>query len=349
MVSREGVESARVRPIVARADRERASRRGAGGAAARRTVAFGVVVNPHAGGNRHERRRAEDLRRLVGDLGIVCETQDFADIDQAARRFRAAGIEVLAVCGGDGSFFRTLSAVVRAYDGAVLPGFLPLRAGSMNTIARAVGCRRGRPQAVLAAALEDWRAGRPFEVVEHDLLCVAGRRYGFMFGAGLIVNFLQAYYARRQRGPRAAASLLGRLCAGSLLRSAEVQRLFKVTPAAISCDGRDLGKAAWRVIFASTVREIGLGFQLGYRAGEQAGTLHFLAGSPSPLQALLRLPAVRLGRPLNLPGWHDLLARRVTVGFERPAPYMIDGDILEETATLELSVGPRLSVIRKQA
>lgn len=310
---------------------------------------FGVVVNPHAGRNRDERDRAEDLRRLVGDRGSVWETQDFGEIEDAARGFRAAAIEVLAICGGDGSFFRTLSAMVRVYDGAPLPRFLPLRAGSMNTIARGVGCRRGSPEAVLAAVLDDHDAGCPFDLAEYDLLCVNRRHHGFITGAGLIVNFLQAYYERPQRGPLAAATLLARLSVGGLLRSQEVRRLFETTRASIVCDGRELGTSDLRVIFGSTVAEIGLGFRLAYKAGSCPGTFHFLAGSPAPLEVLFRLPAVRRGRGLDLPGWHDLLARRVVLELERPTAYMVDGDILEKVTRLELGTGPRLSIIRKQA
>jgi diacylglycerol kinase family enzyme len=308
---------------------------------------FGVVVNPHAGRNRHERDRAEELRRLVADRGRVCETQDLDEIEEAACGFRAAGIEVLAICGGDGSFFRTLSAMVRAYDGAPLPHFLPLRAGSMNTIARGVGCRSGTPEAVLAAVLDDHAAGRPFDLADYDLLCVNRRHHGFMTGAGVIVNFLQAYYERPKRGPLAAATLLGRVCVGGLLGSDDIRRLFDTTPGSIECDGRALGTSPLRVIFGSTVAEIGLGFRLAYKANSSPGAFHFLAGAPAPLEVLFKLPAVRRGRGLDLPGWHDVLARRVVLELERPTAYMIDGDILEKVDRLEWSTGPRLSIIRK--
>src|SRR5262249_62264653 len=111
-----------------------------------------------------------------------------------AREFRHERIDILAVCGGDGSFFRTLTAIVRAYAGDPLPHFLPLRAGSMNTIARSVGCRRGSPERVLADTVVDYRAGRPFETTERHLMVVNQQDLGFMVGAGAIVSFLRVYY-----------------------------------------------------------------------------------------------------------------------------------------------------------
>jgi diacylglycerol kinase family enzyme len=134
---------------------------------------FGVVVNPHAGKNRRERERVPRFTAAVGADGLVRETGSLEELEALAHEFRARQIEVLAVCGGDGSFFRALSAMVRAYGNEPLPRFLPLRAGSMNTIARSVGCRRGSPERVLAHTVSDYRAGRPFEVTERQLIQVA--------------------------------------------------------------------------------------------------------------------------------------------------------------------------------
>jgi diacylglycerol kinase family enzyme len=145
----------------------------------------------------------------------------------------------------------------------------------------------------------------------------------------------------------AAATLLGRVCVGGLLGSDDIRRLFDTTPGSIECDGRALGTSPLRVIFGSTVAEIGLGFRLAYKANSSPGAFHFLAGAPAPLEVLFKLPAVRRGRGLDLPGWHDVLARRVVLELERPTAYMIDGDILEKVDRLEWSTGPRLSIIRK--
>jgi diacylglycerol kinase family enzyme len=307
---------------------------------------IGVVVNPYAGGNRDERRRAEAIRREVGDLGGVYETGSLAEIDDVARELHQKRIRMLAICGGDGSFFRTLSALVRVYGDTPLPHFLPLRAGSMNTIARAVGCRAGSPEAVLAAVIAEHRDGRPADIATHHLIRVNGGNYGFLVGAGVIVNFLRAYYERPERGPLPAARLLGRIAVGGLYRSAEVRRLFDTTDAAIDCDGDRVSNGACRIIFASTVPQMGLGFRLAYRAGPGIEGFHFLAGNLSPAEVLVRLPRVHRGRPLNLPGWHDALAQRVAVEFTRPTHYMIDGDILEQVVRLEMSTGPRLAIIR---
>jgi len=99
---------------------------------------IGVVLNPNARANRRSRDRMQLFTAAVGKDGIVRQTGSLEEVEQLAHEFRQRRIDILAVCGGDGSFFRTLSAMVRAYGSEPLPQFLPLRAGSMNTIARSL-------------------------------------------------------------------------------------------------------------------------------------------------------------------------------------------------------------------
>ena len=75
---------------------------------------IGVVVNPHASGNRNgagarERRMAD----VVGAFGWVRVTPTVEAIDDVAREFHERGVDVLAICGGDGSDHCTLTAFHR--------------------------------------------------------------------------------------------------------------------------------------------------------------------------------------------------------------------------------------------
>ncbi len=308
---------------------------------------IGVVINPHAGGNVQSRDRVERFTALVGSDGVVRETASLDHMEEVAREFRAHDIDILAICGGDGSFFRTLSAMVRAYGSEALPRFLPLRAGSMNTIARSVGCVHGSPERVLAHTVADYRAGRPFEVTERHLLSVDGHEFGFMVGAGVIVGFLRLYYGGAGRGPLAAAKLLARVCASGVWRSALARGLFQPTEADIDCDGERVPHRQFNVIYASSITEIGLGFQATYLATRKRGFFHLIAGRLHPRQVLWRLRRIRRGLPLGIEGFYDNLAQHVRVEFPRPTQYMIDGDVLGFVRSLDVVTGPRLTIIRR--
>lgn len=117
---------------------------------------LGLVVNPRAKGAGDPQLPAR-LRALAERAGAVCEvavTQKPADLPQAAAALAAFGMDMLAVCGGDGTLMTTLSAVTAsepATPGA-LPPLLLLPAGTMNTVAKNLGLPP-QPEALLQAAL----------------------------------------------------------------------------------------------------------------------------------------------------------------------------------------------------
>ena len=173
---------------------------------------IGVVVNPHARKNRNGgEARVQRLTQIVGPDGAVRVTESVPAIEDVAREFRDRGTEILAICGGDGSYHCTLTGFRTVYGEAPLPMLLPLRAGTINYVADSVRGRRGRPEQVLARVVRDYRQGRTHETTERDVLRVNGVEHGFVLSFGTAVNYLRAYYALEKQGPWQAARLLGRL------------------------------------------------------------------------------------------------------------------------------------------
>lgn len=117
---------------------------------------LGLVVNPRAKGAGDPQLPAR-LRALAERAGAVCQvavTQQPADLPQAAAALAAFGMDMLAVCGGDGTLMTTLSAVTAQPPPAraALPPLLLLPAGTMNTVAKNLGLPP-QPEALLQAAL----------------------------------------------------------------------------------------------------------------------------------------------------------------------------------------------------
>ena len=179
---------------------------------------IGVVLNPRARKNRH---RADEIGARIaaalGEDGLVRVTPTLESVAAAATECHDRDIEILAICGGDGTFHCTLTAFHAVYGSDPLPALLPLRAGTINYLADATGGWRGRPEHVVARVLRDQRRGRTHVTTERDVLRVNGRELGFVLGFGVPVNYLQAYYAQEAQGPGPAAGLLGRLIVSALL------------------------------------------------------------------------------------------------------------------------------------
>jgi diacylglycerol kinase family enzyme len=307
---------------------------------------IGVVVNPHAGSNRRRPKRARLFADIVGDQGMVRVTSDLAAIEEVAREFAAARIDILAVCGGDGSHFRTLSALRRAYPNGELPLFLPLRAGTMNYIARSIGCMRGGPEHVLAHVVHDYRHGRTHDVVERQLLIANGEHAGFVFGCGVIVNYLGLYYSEAKPGPVTATRLLVRLVASAVAGTSLVRGVFRRVVADVDCDEERVPFRTFTVILGGTITHIALGFKPMYLAARKRDHFHLLAGPIGPISLARKIVRFHRGFPLEEPDFYDNLAREVTIRFAAPTRFMMDGDILDPVQALTIRTGPVLSMIR---
>ncbi len=307
---------------------------------------IGVVVNPRAGRNRRRGDRARRLGSVLGAHGWVRETASLDQLADVAAECRARAVDVLGVCGGDGTLARTLSALVRAYDGETLPRIVPLRAGTMNTVARAMGCPAWRPERMLAEIAETYREGGRVDATEHQLLRVNGRDYGFMMGVGVPVELLRVYYDQPQPGAGAAVRVLAVLIGSVLRRDRLAAGLFARTAADVYADGQRLPCTAFSVIYASTIEEIGLGFRPTPRAREQRGRFQLFAGDIGAGEFVRCLAAIHRGRPTGSARVNDAVVNRLGVEFREPTFYMIDGDIMEPTAQLTVEPGPIVRVVR---
>jgi diacylglycerol kinase family enzyme len=310
---------------------------------------IGVVINPQAGGNRGVTDRALRLGDLLGPHGWVRETRTIEALPEVAAECRQKAVDVLAVCGGDGTFGQTLSALVRVYGERPLPSFLPLRAGTMNTVARSIGCRAWEPERMLAEVAADYRSGRPLDNFEHQLLSVNGESYCFMLGAGVVVGFLRAYYGNGRRGPFGGAQVLARLIVSAVTGGAAARRAFEWLSARMECDGVSVPFDRFSVVYVSSIEEIGLGFRPTYRARERRDRFHVFAGPVDAVELVRCLPRIKRGVATGSPQIFDATAGRVVVEFARPSSYMMDGDIMPAVGGLVIEPGPVLRVIGKGA
>jgi diacylglycerol kinase family enzyme len=310
---------------------------------------IGVVINPAAGGNRQTADRLDRLARVVGSAGWVRETRSLEHLPEVAEECRQSEVDLLAVCGGDGTYTRTLSALHEVYAGHPLPTFLPLRAGTMNTVARSIGAPRWQPERMLAQIVAEYRQGQPLQSMEHQLLRVNDRSLGFMVGAGVVVGFLEEYYQTSRTGPVGASALLARLIASVLTGGPLVARVFRWIDASMTCDDVAVPFQRFSVLYASSIEDIGLGFRPTYRAREQRGRFHLFAGPLDARELVNNLGKIRRGMPTGSPKVHDATTQRLQVRFGQPTSYMIDGEIMPETTELVVETGPILRIVTEVA
>jgi diacylglycerol kinase family enzyme len=308
---------------------------------------IGIVNNPRARRNLRRPAIGDRLRERLGGEGEVIDASTPEELERAVTRFRAQEIEVLGVNGGDGTGHVVLTAFARAYGDAALPKLLLLRGGAMNTVAHGHGIDGG-PEAILKDVLARRRRGFPLRTVERDLLRVEGDggppRFGFIFGVGAVVTFLEAYYATGRPSPLTAAALVARAIGSALAGGRFAAALTRREPLRVETDGEEWPDGAYLTLVAGSTPDIGFGFKAFHRCAEQPGFFHAVGVTASLLQLTLALPRIRAGRPWRRCHALDEVARELVLESNRPR-FTIDGDLYTAERQVRVTTGPGVEIV----
>ncbi|MFT7521406.1 MAG: diacylglycerol kinase (ATP) [Kiritimatiellia bacterium] len=298
-----------------------------------------VVCNPHARGIRRDPRLAERLSELVGDRGVCVVPQDLDELRSVVQGLCDDGVDLLALLGGDGTCSRVFTKLVPRWGDRPLPLVQLLRGGTMNTIAGSLGIR-GQPEDLLrnAMAVAD---GEPCALVERNLLCVDGERYGFLFGNGLFANYIAAYDESR-RGSSGAALVLSRAVMSVMVGGPFAERLTERVSATLEVDGELLPGDSWLVVGAGTVDDVGLGFRPFFGAVERPGKLHMIGIGCSPFELTFQLRNTVRGRSMRGRDVVDRVGECLVIRASRAQRYNLDGDLHPSGETTTVEVGPVL-------
>ncbi len=295
----------------------------------------------------------EGLRRVIvraAERGHarVHETESLDDLDRVARDIAARGTDGVVLAGGDGSYMAGLSSLVRAHGDRALPPVAFAPGGTVCTVARNLGMTgraRVYGERIVRAVCEGTTHVEPCATlrVRDD---AGGERIGFIFGAGLVSRFFDAYYAGPRQGLITAAGIVARLFAGSLAGSPFARSVLEPTRCSLQIDGEPHAAQQWSLVLASVVRDVGLHLLVSYRAGEELDRFHVVASGLPPRALGEQLPRVLAGRPLTGEPRVDALARSLSVAFEdESGGYVLDGDVFR-ARTVNLNAGPVLSLMR---
>jgi diacylglycerol kinase (ATP) len=308
---------------------------------------IGIVNNPRSRRNRRRPGLARRLRERLGDDGEVLDASTPEELERAVERFHAAGIDVLGVNGGDGTGHYVLTAFARAYGDQPLPKLLLLRGGAMNTVAHGHHIHGG-PERILREVLIRRRHGYPLRTVERDLLRIRGddadATYGFIFGTGAVVTFLEAYYATGRPSPLTAAGLVVSGIASALVGGAFSQSLARRERLRVATDGDEWPDQSYLALLAGATPDIGFGFKAFARCAEQPGFFHAVGLTASVLQLVPSLPRIARGAPYRRRVAQDEVARELVADGDR-VRYTVDGDLYGPVRSVRVETGPGIALV----
>jgi diacylglycerol kinase (ATP) len=328
-----------------------------------------VIVNTTARRYERDPSLVSELRAASAGRAVFHATRDLDELAAVCELAAGAGSDLVVLTGGDGSLMAGATALARAFAGR-LPniGFLP--AGTAAIIAKNWGLA-GDPVVLLRRILAGGRAlpilRRPTLRVRAETAQGAEERIGFIFGSGLIAKFFDEYYADGARGNAGAASIVARIFAGSFIGGSLARRVLDPLPCTIEVDGRTLRPAAFSLVCAAVVRDLGLHMLVTHRAGEDPDRPHLVVSALPSRRLGWRMPLVLAGKSIGGEDAFDGLVRQFVVRFPssprgsveggtRPSeegtplgaadgPYVLDGDILR-ASSVRVSAGPVLSVVK---
>ncbi len=302
---------------------------------------IGVITNPRSRRNRRNPALARQLAYVLGEQGQLAAPHDFDALHRVAEHFKERQIDILAVNGGDGTTHVALTAFLKVYGDEPLPRVALLRGGTMNTMATGVGIR-GRPDQLLGQLVQAYHSGQPLRTTERNCLLVNDQA-GFLFGNGMLANFLEVYYQGSEPSPVKGARLLAQAVLSTMVGGAFSRRLRRRVRMRVTVDGHTWDSQDWLTVAIGTVDNIGLQFRPFPRVVGTPGHLEII-GVQGTLGDLAKvLPAIRLARPLNHPAFPNSLAKEVILEAEEPMGFMVDGDFHSAGQRLEIRPGPRIT------
>jgi diacylglycerol kinase family enzyme len=305
---------------------------------------IGLITNPRSRANKRDPSKPRKLGYLIGSHGTAEATKSLDDLYRVCEEFKKERIEVLGISGGDGTMHHTLTAMIKTYGDQPLPLVAILRGGTMNTIANSLGIRGETPK-LLFELVDKHRRGQELDVFEREVLQV-GDKYGFIFGNGIIYNFLHEYYATGDPSPSTAAKLILSAAASTMVSGPLSQRIYRRFHARVVADGDEWACEDFITVAAAVVEQIGLGFRLFYRCNERPASFAVLGIHTSALGFVTELGRIRAGKSMRRDKVIDAVAREVIFSSDEQLEYIIDGDTYICADSLTLRTGPRLRFVR---
>lgn len=345
-----------------------------------------LITNRHAGRGTPRAGLGKVLGSILSVRYPHYDTATLAELDGAVRQIAIDRPDICAFAGGDGSVHQVLTRLIPEYQkrGQPLPTFLYFPTGTMRNIGKSIGLDRMPVQDFARHVAEKVAAQQrgqqaPFDVAHLNPLAV-NDRYGFIYGSGLVVNFLREYerapyhcedasacrfrcawsspsreigtcprcgkkLIRAGLGPWRAAKVVGR----AMLSRRRRHELMRPVHARVTfAPGFDPPVAPFMThtaLLAATVDQLGMGCRGMPQAMSVPGRCMFRSTQMSFGQLMLPTTLGALWTGLPVPGMFDAVVPSMSVEYQEPTVATIDGEMMPPSLIDRISVGPALSFV----
>lgn len=306
-----------------------------------------LFYNPRS---RQNLRRGDSIYRFASSLdgiAFIADSSSDDSLEGALLRARAEGVSFIAMNGGDGSLHHVLEPLARVYEDAPFPAIALVRGGTMNTVAHSFGVF-GTPEGLIGQLAAKVSRGQKVKTAYRRWLRVTvdGVTHGgFIFGTGIVPNFLEQYYKDKQPGGLSGAKLVARGLLSSFVGGPLARQLSSPQALSLSVDSGPAVELSSTMILASTTRTIGLGAAPFYRSNESIDRFHLLTTDSSPAALAPSLPWIWAGTRPPLRPFNESLPSFATIEpIGAPLSYTLDGDLYQAKTLLNISLSRILPI-----
>jgi diacylglycerol kinase family enzyme len=309
---------------------------------------IGIIVN-HL--SRHNQRHPEsaDAYEAIGDGLVHVECPDnIEDLSRIAREFKGKKVPFLGISGGDGTIHQVVSVFINEYYPEPIPHILLLGDGTMNNIAHSIGMSAGGKRVLT----------RFLSKLEDGALCIQKRntlvineKHCFLFGCGLVTNFLLEAYRGGHKGLFRNIVVIWMSSIEAIksifMKDRSAFKIMKPLEADIFVEGKRLPMKSIHGILAGTVEKIGMGMRPLSKARKTAGHFHLIATETSPVEILFNVIPIGagIGLPLGDKRYFDMTANEFEIHSRLPFEYTMDGDMYSSDGVLKVEVGQEVSFV----
>lgn len=303
----------------------------------------GIIINPNAKKIRTGKTSLDKYKKLVSDNIDLRISNGLHEIKSIAQDFKAKNIDYIAIAGGDGTVHLTLTEIIKAYLPGEIPPILILKEGTMDNIARTIKLK-GNGLYLLKKLIKALDSGKDIQTFRRNTIQIEDR-YCFLFGTGMITNFLNEVYNGKEKG------LVRNIQVGiKTIKEAVTNTrdgiIFNFLKEDIKIDGKEIGFDSVSGILAGTVEHVGMSFSpLKEAVSNETGFQTLITGM-EPRKMLLNINKFRRGKKIKSSEYCNLFANEMQISCPNEFDYTMDGDIYKAKDFLMIKMGPPVELVK---
>ncbi len=304
---------------------------------------IGVIINPNAKKFRTGKDSINDYLKHQSEKVIISTPQSVGELLPIVKSYKSQNIDYICIGGGDGTIHLVLSELLKVYKPNEIPPILILKDGTMNNISRSIKLKGVGP--VILKKLISKISENGFIGSEDRFTLKIEDKYCFLFGTGLVTNFLEKVYTGTEKGFLRNLQV-GMMGIKEIFKDQKNCEIVKLTEQAIFIDDKKVLINPVSGILAGTVEHIGMSFFPLKDAVRNTGKFQVIVLGLTAGKILLNLNKIRTGKRIQSPKYFNVHGESILIKQKGIFTYTMDGEIYSAENELRISAGPIVKLVK---